>query len=148
MLLINPKADIPIVQLSVLSSDSPAQHYAMGLALAPLRDTGVAIVGSGSPTFHNIRLIFNGGIDSSAFKARNQEWSKKLTEVISLEDSEERGNALNGWRDWVGAKEAHPANGVEHFLPLIVCAGAAGEGKAGGFEDSMLGTKQFTYYWI
>jgi aromatic ring-opening dioxygenase catalytic subunit (LigB family) len=49
MLLINPAANIPIVQLSVLSSNSPAQHFAMGQALASLRESGVAIVGSGMP---------------------------------------------------------------------------------------------------
>ncbi|TVY60877.1 Extradiol ring-cleavage dioxygenase [Lachnellula suecica] len=147
MLLINPKADIPIIQLSVLSSDSPAQHYAMGQALAPLRDSGIAIIGSGMPTFHNLRIMFSGGANDGGFKKRNKEWSDKLTATVSIEDAEERGKALESWREWVGAKEAHPTNGVEHFLPLIVCAGAGDEGKAEAVGDDVMGTDQFSYYW-
>ncbi|RDL35692.1 Extradiol aromatic ring-opening dioxygenase [Venustampulla echinocandica] len=147
MLLINPAANIPIIQLSVLSSASPAQHYAMGRALAPLRDTGVAIVGSGMPTLHNLRLMFSGAANDKSVQKRNKEWSDKLTQTVGLESSQERGEMLNGWRDWVGAKEAHPQGGEEHFLPLVVCAGAGGDGKAGAFGDEVMGTKQFTYYW-
>ena len=44
MMLINPKADIPIIQLSVLSSENAQQHYQMGLALAQLRSRNIAIV--------------------------------------------------------------------------------------------------------
>ncbi|TVY14063.1 Extradiol ring-cleavage dioxygenase [Lachnellula arida] len=147
MLLINPKADIPIVQLSVLSTNSPAQHYAMGQALAPLRDSGVAIVGSGMPSFHNLRIMFSGGANDPGFKKRNKEWSDRLTATVKTEDVGERGKALEGWKEWVGAKEAHPIGGEEHFLPLVVCAGAGGQGKAEAFGDDMVGTKQFSYYW-
>jgi aromatic ring-opening dioxygenase catalytic subunit (LigB family) len=147
MLLINPKADIPIVQLSVMSSDSPAQHYAMGRALAPLRDSGVAIVGSGMPTFHNLRLMFSGAANDGGIKRRNKEWSDRLTATVTKEDSVERGKLLDSWRDWVGAKEAHPQGGVEHFLPLVVCAGAGGDGKGEAYGDELMGSKHYTYYW-
>ena len=147
MLLINPKADIPIVQLSVMSSDSPAQHYAMGRALSSLRDSGVAILGSGMPTFHNLRLMFSGGANDKGVKTRNAQWSETLTSAVKTEDVEERGRKFDGWRDWVGAKEAHPVGGVEHFLPLIVCAGAGGQDKAEAFGDDVGGTKQYSYYW-
>lgn len=147
MLLINPKADIPIVQLSILRSASPAQHFAMGRALAKLRDSGVAIVGSGLPTMHNLRAMFSGQASGGGFQKRNGEWSDLLTKTIKIKDEEERGKKLEGWRDWVGATEAHPIGGEDHFLPLIVCAGAGGEGEAGSFGDDMMGMKQFTYYW-
>ena len=147
MLLINPKADIPIVQLSVMSSDSPAQHYAMGRALAPLRDSGIAILGSGMPTFHNLRLMFSGATSDGGVQRRNKEWSERLTATVTKEDGEERGKLLEGWRGWVGAKEAHPQGGVEHFLPLVVCAGAAGDGKGEGYGDALMGSKHYTYYW-
>jgi aromatic ring-opening dioxygenase catalytic subunit (LigB family) len=45
--LLVPDADIPIVQLSVLSSQNAAEHIKMGKALEPLRDEGIAIIGSG-----------------------------------------------------------------------------------------------------
>jgi len=147
MLLINPKADIPIVQLSVMSSDSPGQHYAMGQALSSLRESGVAIIGSGMSTLHNLPILFSGGASTPAFKARNAQWSETLTSAVKTEDVEERGKKFDSWREWVGAKEAHPVDGVEHFLPLIVCAGAGGEGKAEAFADEVFGTKQYSYYW-
>jgi aromatic ring-opening dioxygenase catalytic subunit (LigB family) len=147
MLLINPKADIPIVQLSVLSSDSPAQHFAMGQALSSLRDSGVAILGSGMASFHNIRMMFSGATDSQGFKTRNAQWSEALTKAVKTENAVERGKKFEGWREWVGAREAHPIGGVEHFLPLIVCAGAGGEGKGEGYADNVMGTKQYTYFW-
>ena len=147
MLLINPKADIPIVQLSVLSSNSPEQHFAMGRALSSLRDSGVAIIGSGMPTFHNLRIMFSGGANDKGFKARNKQWSDTLTDTVKTVDIEARGKKLESWRDWTGAKEAHPTGGVEHFLPLVVCAGAGGEGKAEAFADEVMRAKQYSYYW-
>jgi aromatic ring-opening dioxygenase catalytic subunit (LigB family) len=119
----------------------------MGKALAPLRDSNIAIVGSGMPTFHNLRAFFSGAANDPDVKARNVKWSEQLTNTIKIEDSAERGKKLEGWRELVGAKEAHPQGGVEHFLPLVVCAGAGGEGKAEAFGDIMSGMKQFTYYW-
>lgn len=147
MLLINGKADIPIIQLSVLSSSSPAQHFALGRALSPLRDSNIAIIGSGMPTFHNLRIMFSGGTSDPGFKTRNKQWSERLTDTLKIEDVEARGRELDGWREWVGAKEAHPVGGVEHFLPLVVCAGAGGVGRAESFADDVMGTEQVSYYW-
>ncbi|EJT68869.1 hypothetical protein GGTG_13578, partial [Gaeumannomyces tritici R3-111a-1] len=42
----------------------------------------------------------------------------------------DRGIKFAGWRDWPHAYVSHPANGAEHFMPLAVCAGAAGDGVA------------------
>jgi aromatic ring-opening dioxygenase catalytic subunit (LigB family) len=147
MLLINPAANIPIIQLSVLSYSSPAENFAMGRALASLRESGVAIIGSGMPSFHNLRLLFSGNTKHTGFKRRNSQWNETLTNTMKLENAEERGKSLEGWREWVGAEEAHPAQAVEHFLPLVVCAGAGGEGKAGAFVDEFLGSKHYSYFW-
>lgn len=144
MLLINPKADIPVIQLSVMQSGSPAAHFAIGQALAPLRDEGVAIVASGMASWHNMRIMFK---EEPSMQKRNKQWSQKLTETVAIEDAEVRGKALDGWREWVGAKEAHPEYGVEHFLPLIVCAGAGGNEKSEAFSDKMWGSDYYTYYW-
>lgn len=148
MLLINPKGDIPIVQLSVLRSASPKDHFEMGKALAQLRDSGVAIIGSGSPTLHNLSAMFSGQLREENFRRKILEWSDRLTKTISIKEMEERGKALAGFRSWVGSKEAHPVGGgVEHFLTLVVCAGAGGDGDAGAFGDDLMGLKQFMYYW-
>lgn len=119
----------------------------MGQALAPLRSRGIAIIGSGMPTSHNLRLLFSGLGNTPPYIARNKEWSYRLTETLKISDAEERGKRLEDWRNWTGAEDAHPANGQEHFLPLIVCAGAGGDKSVKGWEDEVMGTPQWTYYW-
>ncbi|KAH6689924.1 Extradiol ring-cleavage dioxygenase, class III enzyme, subunit B [Leptodontidium sp. MPI-SDFR-AT-0119] len=133
MLLINPSADVPIVQLSVLDSESPRELYKNGC--------------SGAASFHNIGLFMKGGVHDKKFRPRNIEWSKALSKVVQQEDPAERQKGLEQWRDLPGAKDMHPEHGVEHFLPLIVCAGAGGNGKAQKYGDEMMGAEMFTYYW-
>jgi len=147
MMLINPSASIPIVQLSVLSSESPAHHFAMGRALSALRDSNIAIIGSGFASFHNLRLMSSGAIGESGFKTRNKAWSKALEGAVLEKKEEKREEALKEWRSWPGAFEMHPKGGAEHFLPLIVCAGAAGEGEGGKFVDEFLGLNMYSFYW-
>jgi aromatic ring-opening dioxygenase catalytic subunit (LigB family) len=148
MLLINPAADIPIVQVSVLDSESPRELYSMGYALSSLRDRNIAILGSGAASFHNIALFRNGGVSDPTFRQRNVKWSTALSKAVQQEDPGERLKSLEQWRALPGAKDMHPDHGVEHFLPLIVCAGAGGEGKAQKYGDEMMGAEMFTYYWI
>lgn len=152
LLLVNPKADIPVVQLSVLSSEDPAEHFAMGRALASLRDQNVAIVGSGFASFHNLRKmgeLMRGGPTFSPFKKRSDEWNEALGDVVRRGNETERLEGLKGWRGLPYADEMHPRGGGEHFMPLIVCAGAAGEEQeaAGSYADKFLGIDVWTYYW-
>lgn len=56
LMLMYPEANIPVCQLSVSSNKGANYHYNMGKALAPLKDQGVLIIGSGSAT-HNLRAI-------------------------------------------------------------------------------------------
>jgi aromatic ring-opening dioxygenase catalytic subunit (LigB family) len=116
-LLIYPEADMPIVQLSLRADLDPAAHLAIGRALAPLRDEGVLIVGSGM-SYHNMRGFSRSGAadaDSTNFDA----W---LTEAVA--DPARRDAMLTEWRDAPSALECHPE--AEHLLPLHVVAGAAG----------------------
>jgi len=147
MLLIHPAADIPIVQVSVLSSEDPAQHYLMGQALASLRDSNIAIIGSGFASFHNIRLMFGGMTSDPAFQTRNAEWNNAITDAVSEADMEKRRAKLESWRKFPGAFEMHPRYGAEHFLPLIVCAGAGGEGKPEMYTDEFVKLDMYSYYW-
>eukprot|EP00035_Acanthoeca_spectabilis_P038653 m.54994 g.54994 ORF g.54994 m.54994 type:complete len:279 (+) comp9230_c0_seq3:135-971(+) len=78
-----PDAEIPIVQLSLLASQDPSQHLAMGRALAPLRDEGVLILGSGM-SYHNMRAFKGAGVAdlNAAASAKFDSWlSQTCTEV-------------------------------------------------------------------
>lgn len=111
-----PDADMPIVQLSILHSYDPAAHLAAGRALAPLRDEGVLIVGSGF-TYHNLRDFGPGGARASAaFDA----W---LSPAMVDRSPQERTEALLRWDQAPSARLCHPAE--DHLVPLMVAVGAA-----------------------
>lgn len=146
MTLIHPQASVPIVQLSVLTSEDPAAHFAIGRALSSLRAQNIAIIGSGFASLHNLRAMFSGMAKTPNFKALNEEWSKSINDAVTTEDAEERNKKFEGWRKWPGSYDMHPRGGAEHFLPLIVCAGA-GAGKAKSYKDRFMGLDYWSYYW-
>lgn len=148
MLLINPKADIPIVSLSVLTSEDPATHYAMGLALKSLRDSNIAIIGSGSASSHNMPLQFSGKYDAATYKQKSVEFSEAVTKAVTTRDEVERGRLFEGWRGWPSGREIHPERTGDHFMPLVVCAGAAGPDVAAEwYEDELMGLGMVSYHW-
>ena len=119
-----PEADIPIFQLSVQPYMTPAHHIALGRKLAGLRDEGVLVMGSGSAT-HNLRRLVRGQHD-----APPEPWAKAFDDWVA--DKVEKGDegALANYRSEAPhARDAHPTD--EHFLPLHVAFGAAGEGAHG-----------------
>ena len=123
--LVFPDADIPVVQLSLRADYDPEAHIAAGRALAPLRDEGVLILGSGM-SFHNLP-----GMRDAAFMARVAEYSDAfdawLTVAATDRDTVTRNAALADWTQAPFARQAHPPRGEDHLLPLFVAAGAAGE---------------------
>jgi len=137
--LVFPHADVPVVQLSLRRGLDPAEHLAMGRALAPLRAQGVLIIGSGM-SFHNMQRFRrdNGPVDADS--ERFDAW---LRETVSL-PRKQRDQRLIDWAQAPGARASHPRE--EHLLPLHVVAGAAG-GDAGAriFEDRVLGSAQSAF---
>jgi aromatic ring-opening dioxygenase catalytic subunit (LigB family) len=115
MVVMYPKADMPTVQLSLKQGLDPATHLALGLVLAPLRDEGVLIVGSGL-SYHNLR---NFGPGAAAPSAAFDGW---LSQALTAEGAA-RSNALTSWAAAPAARLAHPRE--EHLLPLMVAVGAA-----------------------
>ncbi|RWR90353.1 Extradiol ring-cleavage dioxygenase [Cinnamomum micranthum f. kanehirae] len=117
LMLMYPEADIPVCQLSVQTELDGTHHYNMGKALAPLRDEGVLIIGSGSAT-HNLRAI-------GPSTGRIAPWALEFDNWI-------KDSLLNGRHEDVNqydkkaphAKMAHPW--PDHFYPLHVALGAAG----------------------
>ena len=81
------------------------------------------------------------------FRKRNDEWSDSVWSAIKEEDTQVRFKMLQKWRDWPSAYEMHPKHQAEHFLPLIVCAGAGGMGRANYYKDEFLGLDVISYYW-
>ena len=113
-----PEAKIPVVTLSLAASLDPALHLAAGRALAPLRDEGVLIVGSGM-SFHNLRAYLR---PETAERARAfDSWLTRAVESPAAE----RIALLTGWREAPFAAFAHPRE--EHLIPLMVAAGAGGD---------------------
>ena len=114
-----PEADMPTVQLSLKEGLDPAEHLAIGRALAPLRDEGVFILGSGM-SYHNLRAFFRDGGDKARASTAFDAW---LTETVAQEPAE-RDRRLTQWASAPGGRASHPRE--EHLLPLMVVAGAAG----------------------
>jgi len=116
-----PDADVPILQLSLKHGYDPDAHLAVGRALAPLRDEGVLIVGSGF-SFHNLRLFGPAGAEPS------RDFERWLTAAVVDETSDRRTQLLRQWETAPAARLSHPAE--DHLVPLMVAVGAA-EGEAG-----------------
>jgi aromatic ring-opening dioxygenase catalytic subunit (LigB family) len=115
--LIYPAADIPVVTLSMKSSYDPAEHIRVGQALAPLRDEGVLIIGSGL-SYHNMR-----GFGQPGSMAVSQAFDAYLNDAVSQPDAALRTEKLTHWEGAPSARLAHPQE--DHLIPLMVVAGAA-----------------------
>ena len=114
-----PNADIPVVPVSIQPALGPAHAFAVGRALAPLRQRDVLVIGSGSIT-HNLH-DFRGGYG----EGREAPYVKPF---IEWAESRLRANDVPALLDYrcqaPHAERAHPTD--EHLLPLFVAAGAAG----------------------
>jgi 4,5-DOPA dioxygenase extradiol len=118
LMLMYPGANIPALQLSVQSRAGAAHHIALGRALAPLREEGVLILGSGG-FVHNLGAIdWNGGPEP--------EWSRVFAEWTHQKLLARDEPALADYRMRAPrAAQAHPTE--EHFIPLFVAYGAGGD---------------------
>ena len=113
-----PQADVPVLQLSLKHGYDVDAHLAAGRALAPLRDEGILIVGSGL-SYHNLR---NFGPSARAPSAAFDAW---LREILKPASAEARAASLRAWSQAPAARLAHPQE--DHLVPLMVAAGAAGD---------------------
>lgn len=116
MAVMYPEADMPLLQLSILRSYDPARHIAIGRALAPLRDDGVAIIGSGL-SFHNLRLF------GPAAQQPSMAFDTWLAEALALPPAARQAAVLD-WARAPFARASHPQE--DHLVPLFVALGAAG----------------------
>ena len=112
-----PEADIPVAQLSVQSKRGAQHHFALGQALAPLRDEGVLILASGG-IVHNLREI--------QWQANEPvEWARSFNDWIAARASSGAVEELIDYRRSApSATRSHPTE--EHLEPFFVAMGAGG----------------------
>lgn len=139
MQIIYPDAQVPVVQLSLRSNLNAAEHLALGLALAPLRDEDVLIIGSGA-SYHNMRTFGTAG---HAPSKRFDDW---LAQTMLQATGAERSQRLADWESAPGDRMAHPRE--EHLLPLMVAVGAAQQDAAQRiyFEEQFMESATLSSY--
>ncbi|MHB8564871.1 MAG: DODA-type extradiol aromatic ring-opening family dioxygenase [Acidiferrobacteraceae bacterium] len=114
-----PRADIPVVPVSLSARGGPHLHVSLGRALAPLRAENILIVTSGGLT-HNLGTLIPGE------EASPPEWVTTFQGWMHRALVEKRLDDLIDYRMRAPhAVQSHPSE--EHLLPLFVAAGAAGE---------------------
>jgi len=113
-----PEADVPVLQLSLPTLD-PRALFELGRVLAPLRDTGTMIVGSGFTT-HNLRWFDPGAGADGPAPAASAEFDNWAAEAMASEDLDA---LLDFGHRAPAARLAHPR--TEHWAPLYVALGAA-----------------------
>lgn len=111
-----PQADVPVFQVSLPQRLDATSAWALGRALAPLADDGVLIVGSGSLT-HNLYEVRFDHAQAEDYAAEFAQWVRGAVE------RGESGQLQHALELAPHARRAHPT--TEHFLPLLVAAGAA-----------------------
>ena len=121
LMLMYPKADIPVLQLSVQSRLGAVHHARLGQALRPLREEGVLILASGSLT-HNLRAAFHW-VPGTPTPAPVTAFSAWVLDTLNGSKSEA---LLEYERQAPEAHWNHPT--PEHFLPLLVAWGAGTPG--------------------
>ncbi|HOZ28322.1 MAG TPA: class III extradiol ring-cleavage dioxygenase [Hyphomonadaceae bacterium] len=117
-----PDADIPVVQLSVQTRLGPGHHYKLGQLLAPLREEGILIIGSGSFTHDLASFRTSGG----RIDAPEPDWVHSFAEWMAAALKDGRLEDLLNYRR-LAPEAAHNHPTEEHLLPLYVALGAGPE---------------------
>lgn len=134
---LRPEADLPVVQLSLPRPRTPELLLAAGRALAPLRESGVLILGSGGIVHNLHRLDWDGVSGPQPWAAAFERW---VQERLATGDEA----ALKGWRGAPGASESVPTS--EHLDPLFVALGAADGPPERLYEGWQLGSLSLASY--
>jgi len=121
LILAYPDTTVPVVQLSIQPRQGPDFHYQLGQALAPLREAGVLIIGSGAAT-HNL------GAFDAAYEAAPPDWAVEFDDWLTQTIQHHQVEQLLRYRELAPqAVRNHPSE--EHLLPLFVALGAGGPGQ-------------------
>ena len=122
-----PQADVAVLPLAFVPSQSPAQQFALGEALASLSRQGVLVIGTGSIT-HNLRMVLAGGQPPAIDAAEIPESEAFRDWVAERSLARDWAALLDYRRQAPFAALMHPTD--EHWLPWYVAAGAGGRAFA------------------
>ncbi len=117
-----PLADLPVLQLSIPTSD-PDALLALGARLRPLRESGVLVIGSGFLT-HGLPFLTSAMITGGLVPGWSSEFDQWAAEALARGDVA----SLASFRTAPGMPYAHPS--ADHFLPLFVTLGASSDPSA------------------
>jgi 4,5-DOPA dioxygenase extradiol len=125
LMLMFPSAGIPVVQLSIQDHLDPARHLALGTAIAPIRDEGVLILGSGGAVhpLGDPTVPLGNGIPTANWAVLFNEW---LNRAVTSGETD----SLVRYRD-LAPSAIHAQPYPDHFMPLLTVLGAAGPGAKG-----------------
>jgi 4,5-DOPA dioxygenase extradiol len=116
-----PEADVPVVQLSIDGTQPAAFHYELGRRLAPLRDEGILLAGSGD-VVHNLPLM------RRTADAAPYEWAVRFNDFVREALARGDHRALVDW-EAAGEDAQRSIPTPEHYLPLVYCLGALAPGE-------------------
>jgi 4,5-DOPA dioxygenase extradiol len=119
-----PKADVPVVQLSIDGTQPPSFHYETARRLAPLREEGILVVGSGN-VVHNLRLMKRDG--GQAF-----DWARRFNERIRGAIASRDHDTLVDFAS-LGEDARLSVPTPEHYLPLLYVAALQREDETMSF---------------
>jgi 4,5-DOPA dioxygenase extradiol len=124
-MLMYPDAGIPVVQLSIQGHLDPARHLALGDAIAPLRQEGVLIIGSGGAVhpLGDPAVALGEGLPTDEWAIAFNAW---LNQAVTNGD---RGSLIR-YRE-LAPSAVHAQPYPDHFMPLLAALGAAGPGARG-----------------
>ncbi|KAK4694439.1 4,5-DOPA dioxygenase extradiol, partial [Lecanoromycetidae sp. Uapishka_2] len=114
---------VPLVQVSLFSSEDPTQHYNLGRAIASLRSDNIAIIVSGMAV-HNLRDIRLTFANPERIMPYTSSFDEALKDAATSAPAE-REQKMVALLKRPDARQAHPT--FEHLLPIFVGAGAAGD---------------------
>lgn len=129
-----PKADIPVVQLSLNTNLSPRQHYEIAKELTVLRNKGVLIIGSGN-LVHNLGMVAWNKIDEIGY---SYDWASEANEKMNdLINNNDHSSLINYSSNGRAFQLAIPT--PEHYLPLLyILALKGGSEQPKLFNDKII----------
>jgi 4,5-DOPA dioxygenase extradiol len=136
-----PRADIPVIQLSINAQKPLEYHFELGAQLAPLRERMVLVIGSGNVVHNLHRLDFSQPVTGF-------DWARRFDEAVrsQMTSSPDDLVSLQGHKDYAAAVPT-----PDHFIPLLYLAGLASASSSNAevlVEGYAFGSQSMTCYTI